>query len=89
MEDRMELNVFLNKLVTAVVKKFENVESGMKDIKAQMETLRQTNNSGALKSMDERLRNLEMTVNSMKSKSQIDTSILKLIETEEGQRKVM
>ena len=87
MEDKIELNVFLNKLVSAIVKKFESMENGMKDIKAQMETIKQSDDKATLKSLEDKVRNLETTVNSLKSKNQIDTSILKLIETEEGQRK--
>ena len=106
MEDTMELNSFLNKLVAALVKKFEandgklrdmkaqidslkQVESSVRDIKVQIENLKQTNSSGAIRSLEDKMRNIEITINSLKGKSQIDTSILKLIETEESQRKVM
>jgi hypothetical protein len=104
MEDRIELNVFLNKLVAALVKKFETIETSIRDIKIQIdalkqvesivrdlkiqiEALKQNSNANATKMLDEKVRNLETTVNSLKGKSQIDTSILKLIETEESQRR--
>ena len=87
MDERIELNVFLSKLVSAIVKKFESIDSNMKDMKMQIDALKQGSNSNSIKALDDKMRNLEMTVNSLKSKSQIDTSILRLIETEEGQRK--
>ena len=106
MEDRMELNVFLNKLVAVLVKKFEvmeasirdmkiqidslkQIDGSVKDIRMQIDVLKQTSNVNIIKVLDEKVRNLETAVNSLKGKSQIDTSILKLIETEESQRKVM
>jgi hypothetical protein len=87
MDERIELNVFLSKLVSAIVRKFDVMESGMKDIKVQIETLKQGSDKNALKALDDKVRNLEMNMNALRSKSQIDTSILRLIETEEGQRK--
>lgn len=87
MDERIELNVFLSKLVAAIVQKFESMDAKMRDMRMQIDSLKQGSNQNAIKSLEDKVRNLEMTVNSLKSKSQIDTSILKLIETEEGQRK--
>jgi hypothetical protein len=105
MEDTIELNAFLSKLVAALVKKFEasdakirdmktqidslkQIDSSVRDLKVQIDSLKQSNNSNATKMLDEKVRMLETTLNSLKVKSQIDTSILKLIETDD-QRKVM
>jgi hypothetical protein len=88
MDERIELNVFLGKLASALVRKFDAMEANIRDIKLQIETLKQGSDKNAVKMLDEKVRNLETTINSLKNKSQIDTSILRLIETEEGQRKV-
>ena len=84
MEEKIELNIFLNKMVSAVNKKFEKLENDLKELKADVERLKQ---SGSLKDIEDKIRNLESSLNSVKNKSQIDKSILKLIETEEQERK--
>jgi hypothetical protein len=85
MEEKIELNMFLNKLVSAVVRKFEKLERDMEMIKSDVEKFKQTGN---MKEIEEKIRNLEFSVNSLRSKSQVDKSILKLIETEEQERKM-
>jgi chaperonin cofactor prefoldin len=87
MEEKIELNAFLNRLVSDVIKKFEKIESDLSIIKTDMDRLKQSDDKSALKALDDRLKNLEFSVNSLKNKSQIDKSILKLIETEEQERK--
>ena len=84
MEEKIELNIFLNKLVSAVTKKFEKLEKDIEIVKSDVEKVKQ---SGNLKDVEDKLRNLEFSLNSIKNKSQIDKSILKLIETEEEERK--
>lgn len=87
MEEKIELNVFLGNLVSDVIKKFEKVENEIKNIRSDIDRMRQSDDKNALKDLDTRLKNLEFSVNSLKNKSQIDKSILKLIETEEEERK--
>jgi hypothetical protein len=87
MDERIELNIFLGKLASVLVRKFDAIEAGMRDIRLQIETLKQGSDRNAVKMLDEKVRGLETTINSLRSKSQIDTSILRLIEAEEGQRK--
>jgi hypothetical protein len=87
MEEKIELNIFLNKLVSAVTKKFEKLESDMEILKTDLEKFKQTGQKDNLKDFEEKLRNMEFSINSLKNKSQIDKSILKLIETEEQDRK--
>jgi TolA-binding protein len=87
MEEKIELNIFLNKLVSAVTKKFEKLESDMEMLKSDLEKFKQTGQKDNLKEFEEKLRNMEFSINSLKNKSQIDKSILKLIETEEQERK--
>ena len=85
MEDKIELNMFLNKLVSAIVRKFEKIERDIEMLRSEVEKFKQT---GSMKDIEDKLRNLEFSVNSLKSKSQVDKSILKLIETEEQERKM-
>jgi TolA-binding protein len=87
MEEKIELNIFLNKLVSAVTKKFEKLEVDMEMLKTELEKFKQTGQKDNLKEFEEKLRNMEFSINSLKNKSQIDKSILKLIETEEQERK--
>ena len=87
MEEKIELNIFLSKLVSAVTKKFEKLESDMEILKTDLEKFKQTGQKDNLKEFEEKLRNMEFSINSLKNKSQIDKSILKLIETEEQERK--
>lgn len=85
MEDKIELNMFLNKLVSAIVRKFEKIERDIEMLRSEVEKFKQI---GSMKDIEDKLRNLEFSVNSLKSKSQVDKSILKLIETEEQERKM-
>jgi len=84
MEEKIELNIFLNKLVSAVTRKFEKLEKDIELLRSEVEKIKQTGN---IKDLEDKLRNLEFSLNSIKNKSQIDKSILKLIETEEQERK--
>jgi len=85
MEEKIELNVFLNKLVSAFTKKFEKLENDIKLLKTDIE--KQSKEKIDLKDIENKLRNLEISINSLRNKSQIDKSILKLIESEEQERK--
>lgn len=84
MEEKVELSIFLNKLVSAVTKKFEKLEKDVQDLRSDIDKFKQ---SGNMKEVEDKLKNLEFSLNSLKNKSQIDKSILKLIETEEQERK--
>ena len=84
MEEKIEINIFLSRLITALIKKFEKLEKDMEILRAEIEKFKQTGN---IKDLEDKLKNLEFSLNSIKSKSQIDKSILKLIETEEQERK--
>ena len=87
MEDKIELNVFLNKLVSAIVKKFESIESDVKSLRMEVDRLKKTDDKSALKDLEDKMRTLEYSINSLKNKNQIDKSILNLIEKEEDDRK--
>ncbi len=88
MEEKIELNVFLNKLVSSITKKFEKFESDLKSLKTDIEKIKKSAEKDTLKDFEDKLRQLEISINSLKNKSQIDKSILKLIESEEQERKI-
>ena len=83
MEEKIELNMFLNKLVSVLIRKFDKIEKDIDMLRSDVEKFKQTGN---LKDIEDKLRNLEFSVNSLRNKSQVDRSILKLIETEEQER---
>ena len=70
--------------MSAVTRKFEKLEKDIELLRSEVEKIKQTGN---IKDLEDKLRNLEFSLNSIKNKSQIDKSILKLIETEEQERK--
>jgi len=83
MEEKIELNMFLNKLVSVLIRKFDKIEKDIEMLRSDVEKFKQTGN---LKDIEDKLRNLEFSINSLRNKSQVDRSILKLIETEEQER---
>jgi len=87
MEEKIELNAFLNKLVSSFAKKFEKLEKDIKGLRSDIENFKQSKEKDSFKEIEDKLRKLEISVNSIKNKSQIDKSILKLIESEEQERK--
>ena len=87
MEEKIELNVFLNKLVSSFAKKIEKLEKDINGLKSDIENFKQSKDKNSLTEIEDKLKKLEISVNSIKNKSQIDKSILKLIESEEQERK--
>jgi len=53
MEEKIELNIFLNKLVSAVTKKFEKLETDMGMLKTELEKFKQTGQKDNLKDFEE------------------------------------
>ena len=88
MEEKIELSVFLSQLVSTLNKKFESFEGDIKALRMDIERLRQPQSENVLKDLENKIRNLEMSVNSLRSKNQIDKSVLKLLESEESGRRV-
>jgi hypothetical protein len=88
MEEKIELNAFLNQLITTISKKFEVLEEEVRALKKDLEFVRQqTQNKGdePLKILDSKIRNLEFSVNSLRVKSQVDKSLLKVLESEKSE----
>lgn len=81
-EEKIEINVFLNQMISALNKKFEGITEEIRNIRRDLDAMKQTQSGDALKALDTRLKNLEFSVNSLRNKSQIDRSILKPLESE-------
>jgi hypothetical protein len=84
MEEKIELNAFLSQLIMAVSKKFEVIEEEVRNLKRDIEMMRQSQprDDEAVKALDSKIRNLEFSINSIRSKSQVDRSLLKALESE-------
>jgi hypothetical protein len=84
MEEKIELNAFLSQLISTVGKKFQVLEEEIRNMKRDIDTLKQSQTKGdePIRALDSKLRNLEFSVNSLRSKSQVDKSLLKPLESE-------
>jgi hypothetical protein len=84
MEEKIELNAFLSQLIMSVSKKFQALEEEVKGIKRDVEALKQSQTKGdePLRALDSKVRNIEFSVNSLRSKSQVDKSLLRPLESE-------
>jgi hypothetical protein len=88
MEEKIELNAFLNQLITTINKKFEVFEEEIRTMKKDLEFIRQqTQNKDdePIKILESKIRNLEFSVNSLRVKSQVDKSLLKVLESEKSE----
>ena len=87
MEERIELNAFLSQLISVVNKKFEVIEEEVIALKKDLEFIRQsqTKDDEPVKILESKIRNLEFSVNSLRTKSQIDKSLLKVLESEKSE----
>jgi len=84
MEEKIELNAFLNQLIATVNKKFEVLEEEIRNVKKDLDLIRQsqTKDDEPLRNLESKIRNLEFSVNSLRSKSQVDKSLLRVLESE-------
>ncbi len=83
-DEKIEINAFLGQLISALNKKFETITEDMKNVKRDVDTLKQAQARGdePIKALDTKVKNLEFSVNSLRNKSQIDRSLLKPLEGE-------
>ena len=87
MEERIELNAFLSQLISVVNKKFEVIEEEIIALKKYLDFIRQNQGKDdePVKILESKIRNLEFSVNSLRTKSQIDKSLLKVLEREKSE----
>ncbi len=83
-DEKIEINAFLGQLISALNKKFETITEDMRNMKRDVDALKQVQARGdePLKALDAKMKNLEFSVNSLRNKSQIDRSLLKPLEGE-------
>lgn len=84
MDEKIEINAFLNQLIAAVSRKFEVLDEEIKSVKREVEAIKQAQGKDEepLKMLDSKIKNLEFSVNSMRNKNQVDRSMLKALESE-------
>jgi len=83
MEEKIEISAFLNQLIININKRFEVLEEEIRKIKKDFDFVMQsqTNNEEPVKDLEFKIKNLESSVNSLRSKSQIDKSFLGILES--------
>jgi len=83
MEEKIELSAFLNQLIITINKRFEFLEEEIRKLKKDLDFIvqSQTSNEEPVKILESKIRNLESSVNSLRSKSQIDKSFLGILES--------
>jgi hypothetical protein len=86
MADRVELNAFLNELISIVKKKFEVYDGNIKSMRQDIKRLTDAQGDTSITELKNRIRILENTLNSMRARTQVDSSILRVLESEESER---
>ena len=87
MVDKVELNGFLNELISILKKKFEVYDGNIKSMREDIKTLMMSKDDSSLNELKNKVRILENTLNSMRSRTQVDTSLLKELEGEHVERR--
>ena len=87
MVDRVELNAFLNELISIVKKKFEVYDGNIKSMRQDIKRLTDSQGDTSMTELKNRIRILENTLNSMRARTQVDSSILRVLESEEDERR--
>jgi prefoldin subunit 5 len=87
MVDKVELSGFLDELISILKKKFEVYDGNIKSMREDIRKLTQAQGTTSIRELENRIRILENTVNSMRARTQVDTSLLKVLESEEHERR--
>jgi prefoldin subunit 5 len=87
MADRVELSGFFNELISILKKKFEVYDGNIKSMREDIRKLMQSQGETSIRELENKIRILENTLNSMKARTQVDASLLKVLESEERERR--
>jgi hypothetical protein len=87
MADRVELSAFLNELISILKKKFEVYDGNIKSMRKDIKRLSDSQGDTSISELKNRVKILENTLNSMKARTQVDSSMLKVLESEESERR--
>jgi chaperonin cofactor prefoldin len=88
MEEKIELNAFLNQLVTFINKRFKTIEKEITSIKSEIQKLKSSRSDEPLKEIERKVKDLEFIVNSLKMKSRVDKTLLKALQSEIDERRI-
>jgi hypothetical protein len=87
MVDKVELNGFLNELISVLKKKFEVYDGNIKSMREDIRKLSTSKDDSSINELKNKVKILENAINSMKARTQVDTSLLKELESGESERK--
>ncbi len=87
MVEKVELSGFLDEFISILKKKFEVYDGNIKSMREDIRKLMQAQGDTSINELKNRIRILENTINSMKARTQVDTSLLKVLESEERERR--
>jgi len=87
MTDKVELNGFLNEFISILKKKFEVYDGNIKSMREDIRSLMTSKDDSSINELKNKVRILENTINSMKARTQVDTSLLKELEGEQVERR--
>lgn len=87
MADRVELSAFLNELISILKKKFEVYDGNIKSMRQDIKRLTDSQGDTSISELKNRIKILENTLNSMRARTQVDSSMLKVLESEDSERR--
>ena len=87
MVDKVELNGFLNELISILKKKFEVYAGNIKSMREDIRKLSSAKDDPSINELKNKVKILENTINSMRARTQVDTSLLKELEGGESERR--
>ena len=83
MAEKVELNGFLNDLILILKKKFQVYDSSIKIMKEDIRKLSVSREDPSINDLKNRVRILENSIEAMRARTQVDTSMLKDLESEQ------
>ena len=87
MVDKVELNGFLNELISILKKKFEVYDGNIRSMREDIRKLSSAKDDPSINELKNKVKILENTINSMRARTQVDTSLLKELEGGESERR--
>ena len=87
MVDKIEINGFLNEFISLLKKKFEVYDGNIKSMRQDIIRLSESRDDATIRELQNKIRILENTINSMKARTQVDSSLLKELESAEHERR--
>ena len=83
MAEKVELNGFLNDLISVLKKKFQVYDGNIKSMREDIKRLSLEKEDPSINDLKNRIKILENSVEAMKARTQVDTSMLKDLESEQ------